>query len=96
MSRSLSPVPNERLLETPGDLERLVRELLPLLADGTLLKVDDDSPASAGVELEALLGPSRWPDLIDAKFVDRSGRGYHLFVDVFHGSGGRWSRIAAP
>jgi len=96
MSQLRSIVPAERALETPGDLERLVRELLPLLADGILVKVDEDSPPMAGVELGALLGTSTWPDVIDIKFEDERGRQYRLFADVFHGSGGRWSRIVGP
>lgn len=94
MSKPTPDVPIERVMEVPGDVERLVRELLPVLAAGVLKRLDDDQPAGTGLELKALLSSSAWPDVIDAKFVDQHGQRYQLFVDVFHGSGGRWSRMA--
>lgn len=90
----MPPVPTERKLETPGDLERLVQELMPALGAGVLTRLDDDGPGIAELELAALLGASTWPDVIDAKFADQYGRRYHLFVDVYHGAGGHWRRLS--
>jgi hypothetical protein len=96
MPQGASVVPADRALESPADLEQLVRELLAALAAAALVRLDDDGSASPGLELAALLGAASWPDVIDAKFVDQHGQQYHLSLDVFHGAGGRWSRLAEP
>ena len=78
---------------SPGHLELLLRELKRLLRCGALTQVRREGTLITSVDLVQLGESGPWPDIIDEEFVDVQGRRFHLFVDCYHGAGGKWARI---
>jgi len=93
MTAPAPAIPVECRLESPAEFERLIRELLSATEAGLLAETKDGRRTNPRIDIKALLGADTWPDIVDAEFVDRSGGRYRLFVDTYHGVGGRWSRL---
>ena len=88
------PVPEQREFTSAVQLESFLAELHCLLDAGTIVPV----PGPYGIDgsvIASILRGRVWPDVIDAEFSDRAGRRYHLTVETFHGSGGRWRMLPA-
>lgn len=93
MTAPAPEIPGERRVASPGEFEQLIRELVSATEAGLLVETSDGGAANPRIDVKALLGADTWPDIVDVEFVDRSGGRYRLFVDTYHGVGGRWSRL---
>ncbi len=79
-------------LMSPEQLEAFLRKLKQLLRSGALTHVKRQEAVVASVDFEKLNESGPWPDIIDETFVDCQGHRYDLFVDSYHGTGGKWVR----
>jgi len=79
-------------LMSPEQLESLLRKLKELLRTGALTHARTQGTLVTSVDFEQLSESGPWPDVIDEEFVDAQGRRFHLFVDSYHGAGGKWAR----
>lgn len=80
-------------LLSPTQLESLLRKLKELLQSGALTHTRRQGTLVTSVDFEQLNESGPWPDVIDEEFIDARGRRFHLFVDSYHGAGGKWARI---
>jgi hypothetical protein len=83
-------LPSELQISSPIQLQRFLLQLAAMLQDGRLKQCFKLSQDVAAVDVAALAREGQWPDIIEAEFVDASGRHYELFVDCYHGAGGVW------
>jgi len=79
-------------LMSPEQLESFLRKLKKLLRCGALTHARRQGTLVTSVDFEQLNESGPWPDVIDEEFVDAQGRRFHLFVDSYHGAGGKWAR----
>jgi len=79
-------------LMSPEQLESFLRKLKDLLRTGALTHARTQGALVTAVDFEQLNESGPWPDIIDEEFVDAQGRRFHLFVDSYHGTGGKWTR----
>jgi hypothetical protein len=79
-------------LMSPGQLESFLRKLKELLCTGALTHVRTQGTLVTSIDFDQLNESGPWPDIIDEEFVDAQGRRFHLFVDSYHGAGGKWAR----
>lgn len=86
-------VPREFEIHSPGELESLLSLLSRLLDAGALEQCEPLDTSQASLDLRRLPQAGPWPDILEAEFTDGEGRRYHLFVDTFHGTGGRWRPV---
>lgn len=87
-------VPRQLEFTAAVQFEWFLTQLRDWLVAGTLVPV----PGPYGIDgsvVASILRGRVWPDVIDAEFSDRRGRRYHLTVETFHGSGGRWRMLPA-
>jgi len=78
-------------LLSPQQLESFLRRLKELMHSGALTHTKRDGASVPSVDFEQLNEGGPWPDVIDEEFVDTRGRRFHLFVDSYHGTGGKWA-----
>lgn len=92
MNRAEFDVSIDTDLMSPEQLESFLRKLKELLRTGALTHAKTQGALGASVDFEQLNASGPWPDVIDEEFVDAQGRRFHLFVDSYHGAGGKWAR----
>ena len=85
-------VPGDIDLVSPEQLESFLRRLKEFLRSGTLTHARRHGTLVPSVDIDRLNESGPWPDVIDEEFVDARGRRFHLFVDSYHGAGGKWAR----
>jgi hypothetical protein len=78
-------------LTSPDQLESFLRKLKELLRAGALTHARPQGTLVTSVDFDQLNESGPWPDVIDEEFVDAQGRRFHLFVDSYHGAGGKWA-----
>ena len=83
-------IPENQSVNTPAELESLLAILSHLLDAGVLRHCPPIGVSQTTADLRDIPPGGPWPDIVEAEFIDRDGRRYHLFVDTFHGSGGQW------
>ena len=90
MNNELMNVPTDVPIRSPAEFESLLVWLSRLLEAGALRQCTLAGPPAGTLDLRRLRPDGPWPDIVEAEFVGSDGRRYHLFVDTFHGAGGRW------
>lgn len=79
-------------IQTPGDLEMVLRVLKANVVDGTI----QQDPAAPGrimppVDVVSLPEEGPWPDIVEETFRCRScDQEFRLEAETFHGAGGKW------
>ena len=90
----------ELLIQTPGELEKMVRVVGVNLQDGTLAEISGATRSTEVIEptlFADLIASEPWPDMIKADFrCANCGELFHLRCETYHGSGGRWSSESHP
>jgi hypothetical protein len=83
-------IPGNLSIRSPSDLESLLVLLSRLLDAGVLRQCEAARASQGSIDLRTLRADGPWPDILEAEFVSADGRRYELFVDTYHGTGGRW------
>jgi len=83
-------IPNDLSIRSPSDLEGLLVLLSCWLDAGVLRQCEPAGATQSSIDLRTLRADGPWPDILEAEFVSADGRRYQLFVDTYHGTGGRW------
>jgi hypothetical protein len=93
MTSNASLIPEDQLIQSPGELEALMARLHELLEAGVLVQVDEPVGGIGSSDIRAVPSSGPWPDVIHAEFRDADGGKYRLSVDTYHGRGGDWRSI---
>lgn len=84
-----------RVIESPNELVDLLNELKLAVAAGDLCQITPgDAPLASSVDITTLTDKGPWPDYLELHFRGRDGAHYRLAVETYHGTGGRWERVA--
>lgn len=84
-------------IDTPGDLQVLLKRLKDAVATGALEHYwPEDAMLASEARIEDIPSEGPWPDYLELYFRSNAGAQYKLEAETYHGAGGRWYRVEQP
>lgn len=88
---TMGEIPPSRIIQSPGELASLIRELKAAVAAGDIEQILHPGSATGDVAIGDVPESGPWPDHLELRFAMRDGTTrYRLSVETYHGTGGTW------
>lgn len=88
------PWPDLLIIKSPLQFKRLLNNLKYWVSTGGLKQTEMGKSGVPALPIEGISEIGPWPDYLEAYFLNDYGMLYKITMEIYHGSGGRWERLA--